>query len=80
MLPQPKWTVPEVGYERLKTFSVKEVFTFHRYKDKKKRINQPPRPRHGVATPPSKGGETFSNLIIYNPTLRLTAMPLTPFN
>ncbi|HAM09785.1 MAG TPA: hypothetical protein DCP74_05820, partial [Bacteroidales bacterium] len=24
--------------------------------------------------PPSKGGETFSNLCIYNSTLRLTAM------
>jgi len=26
------------------------------------------------ATPPSKGGETFSNHLIYNSTLRLTAM------
>jgi hypothetical protein len=32
-----------------------------------------------AATPPSKGGETFSNLRLYNTTIRFTAMPSSPF-
>ena len=28
-----------------------------------------------AATPPSKGGETYSNIWIYNTSLKLTAMP-----
>jgi hypothetical protein len=30
------------------------------------------------ATPPLKGGETFSDLCIYNTSLRLMAMPPAP--
>ena len=54
-------------------FSVEEVFGFHRYKSRKKRVNQPPRPR--FAGPPLlQKGETFSNISIYITTLRLITM------
>ncbi|HBQ81678.1 MAG: hypothetical protein A2X05_16475 [Bacteroidetes bacterium GWE2_41_25] len=51
-----------------------------------KSINHPGRKRtlqymnyhFSAATPPSKGGETYADLWIYNTTLKLTAMLPTP--
>jgi len=71
----------------LRSFMLKRVFFFIDKKVKKeKKINHPGRGmdfvkiRYSIApaTPPSKGGETFSNPCIPNSTLRLTAMPPAP--
>lgn len=39
-------------------------------------MNQPPRPRQGVATPPSKGGENNINILKFNTKTRTTFLIL----